>query len=145
MTMAAELTRNVRTLTVAGARIALEAAERFATAQGVPLSLAVVDVHGDLVAFVRQDGAGVGTVMASQKKARTAATLGAPSKVFEDVLNGGNMALLAFDSVTPAQGGVPVVAGGVTVGAVGGSGGSGEEDEAAAKAGAEALMAALKG
>jgi glc operon protein GlcG len=140
-----ELTRQVRTLSTAGARIGLEAAERFAAAQGVPLSIAVVDAHGDLIAFVRQDGAGPGTVSAAQKKARTAATLGAPSKVFEDVLNSGQMALLAFDTVTPAQGGVPVIVDGACIGAVGGSGGTGEQDEQAAKAGAEALMAALRG
>jgi glc operon protein GlcG len=134
-----ELTRQIRSLNAAGAKLALAAAEAAARERGLVLSISVVDVTGNLLAFTRMDGASPSTIEASFKKAKTAALLGAPSKVFEDMLHGGATVLLAFDSVTPCQGAVPIVIDGVTVGAVGGSGGSGEEDESAAQAGADAV------
>jgi glc operon protein GlcG len=137
------LTSQIRTLNLAGAKIALVAAEKFAVEKDIKVSVAVVDSAGNLVAFLRMDGAPLGTIDASTRKAKTAALFGAPSKVFEDLLHGGNTSLLAFDSVAPSQGGVPVIVDGVCVGAVGGSGASGEEDEAAARAGVEGLLAAL--
>jgi glc operon protein GlcG len=137
------LTKYVRTLTASGARIGLAAAERAALEKGLKVSIAVVDHAGNLLAFTRLDGAPLGTIEASCKKARTAALFAAPSKVFEDLLHGGATSLLAFDVVTPSQGGVPIVLEGVCVGAVGGSGGSGEEDEFVARAGVEGLMAQL--
>jgi glc operon protein GlcG len=141
----ASLTREIRTLSLEGARIALAAAERAAVAQGVPLSLAIVDATGTLVAFSRMDEATQGSADAAFKKARTAALLRASSKAFEDLLKGGTLSLLAFDAVTPAQGGVPIVVDGHCLGAVGGSGGTGEQDEGPAQAGVDALVAALKG
>jgi glc operon protein GlcG len=139
------LTRQVATLSAAGAMIALAAAEAAARDRGLKLSLSVVDPAGNLLAFVRLDGAPVSTIEASLGKARTAALLGTPSKAFEDMLHGGATVLLAFDSVTPCQGGVPIVLDGVVVGGVGGSGGSGEEDEFAAQAGAAAVIATAAG
>jgi glc operon protein GlcG len=138
-----ELTRQVRTLTTAGARIALAAAEAAARAKGAPFSIAVVDAAGSLLGFVRLDGAPVPSIDAAMRKARTAAQFGAPSKVFEDVLKGGVTSLLAFEAVCPSQGAVPIIVDGVVIGAVGGSGGSGEDDEAVAQAGADAVAAAL--
>lgn len=137
------LTKHVRTLTAAGAKIALAAAEGAALEKGLKVSIAVVDNTGHLLAFTRLDGAPLGTIEASFKKARTAALFAAPSKVFEELLHGGATSLLAFDVVTPSQGGVPIVLDGVCVGAVGGSGGSGEEDELVARAGADELIAQL--
>jgi glc operon protein GlcG len=105
----------------------------------------VVDSVGNLLAFLRLDGAPLSTIEASQAKARTAARFGFPSKIFEEVLRGGNTSMLAFsDLVCPSQGGVPVIADGVCVGGVGGSGASGEEDELVAQAGADGLVAALR-
>jgi uncharacterized protein GlcG (DUF336 family) len=139
----AGLTREIRTLGAEGAKMALAAAERSAAEAGLRLSLAVVDATGTLLAFSRMDGATPSSVDAAQRKARTAALLAAPTKVFEDMLKAGSLGLLAFESVTPAQGGVPILDRGVCLGAVGGSGGTGDEDEGAALAGAQAVMGAL--
>jgi glc operon protein GlcG len=136
------LTRQVRTLSAAGAAAALAAAEAAARGRGLRLCISVVDAAGNLLAFTRMDGAPLGSIEASQRKAQTAALMGVPSKVFEDMLHAGGTALLAFESVCPSQGGAPIILDGVAVGAVGGSGGSGEEDEFAAQAGVAAIAAA---
>lgn len=138
-------TTPVWTVNAAGAEIALLSAERAARENGLRLSIAVVDHGGNLLAFKRLDGASIGSADAAIRKAHTAARTGTSSKVFQDLLQGGTMSLLAFDSITPAAGGVPVIRDGFAVGAVGASGGSTEDDELVAKRGADALTAALEG
>jgi glc operon protein GlcG len=142
--MTTNLTTQVRTVNAAGAKVALAAAEKAAADKGVKLSLAVVDPAGNLVAFLRMDGAPLTTIEAAAGKARTAAYFGAPSKMFEDILHKGATSILAFDKLTPSQGGVPIIVDGVAIGAVGGSGASGDDDEAAAQAGASALASACR-
>lgn len=73
---------------------------------------------------------------AAIRKARTAAQLGVPTKVFEDLVRGGMTSLLTFEFLTLSQGGVPILVDSRVIGAVGSSGGSGEQDEAIAAAGA---------
>jgi glc operon protein GlcG len=133
------LTIAVQSVSAAGAKLALAAAEAAAAKAGLKTSIAVVDASGALIAFQRADGAAQTTIEAAIRKARTAVHLGAPTKVFEDLLHGGTTSLLAFEFVTPSQGGVPLIIGGVVVGAIAGSGASGAEDEMVAAAGAAAL------
>jgi glc operon protein GlcG len=133
----------IRTLNAAGAKIALIAAERAAAANALKVSIAVVDSAGNLVAFQRTDGACVTTIEAAIRKARTAAQLGAPTKVFEDLLHGGMTSLLVFEFISASQGGVPLVLDGVVVGGVGCSGSSGQDDETTANAGVAALVEAV--
>jgi glc operon protein GlcG len=133
----------IRTLNAAGAKIALVAAERAAAANALKVSIAVVDSAGNLVAFQRTDGACVTTIEAAIRKARTAAQLGAPTKVFEDLLHGGMTSLLVFEFISASQGGVPLVLDGVVVGGVGCSGSSGQDDETTANAGVAALVEAV--
>jgi glc operon protein GlcG len=128
-------------LNAAGAARALDAAKQSAHGTSLAVSIAVVDVAGNLLAFGRSDGASVTSIEASIRKARTAAQLGVPSKVFEDLLDGGMTSLLTFDFVTASRGGLPVLLDGDVVGGIGCSGGSGEQDEAVASAGASALLA----
>ena len=128
----------VRTLSAAGAQRVLTAAERVAVAKRLAVSIAVVDQAGNLLAFLRLGHACATSIEASIRKARTAANLGAPTRMFEDLLHGGMTSLLAFDFISPSQGGVPLVAADSLVGC---SGSSGEEDEAIAEAGAAALGA----
>ena len=74
-------------LTLAEAQKVLDAALVKAKAQGVPMNIAIVDAGGNLKAFVRQDGAFIGSIDVSTKKAVTAryfnmptSTLGAASQ-----------------------------------------------------------------
>jgi glc operon protein GlcG len=93
----------------------------------------------------RRSKACITSIEAAIRKARTAAQLGAPTKVFEDLLNGGMTSLLAFEFVTASQGGIPLLANGAVIGGIGSSGASGDEDEAVANAGAAALAAIAGG
>jgi len=137
-----KLTREVQTLSAAGAKVALAAAERAAAERNLKVSIAIVDNAGNLVAFQRSDGACVTSIEAAMRKARTAAHLGAPTKAFEDLLHKGMTSLLAFEFISPSQGGVPFTLDGVVIGGIGSSGGSGDDDEMVASAGATAFVAA---
>ena len=87
------LTIEVQTLSAAGAKVALAAAEQAAAEKKLRVSIAIVDNAGNLVAFQRTDGACVTSIEAAMRKARTAVHLSAPTKVFEDLLHGGMTSL----------------------------------------------------
>ena len=64
-----------------------------------------------------------------------------PSKVFEDLVAQGGIGLrtLALHGAAPFEGGVPIVADGKIIGAVGVSGATSQQDGQVAKAGADAI------
>ena len=74
-----------------------------------------------------------------KQKGRTAAMFRRPSKVFEDVIAKGRVAVLGLPGVTPVQGGLPIYIGGKIVGGVGVSGVNSDQDEQVAQAGLNAL------
>lgn len=107
---------------------------------GVKLSVSVVDGRGDLIAMVRVDGASWRTPYISQGKAVASATWGLSSadmaaRAGEPIFQG-FMALQAGRFI-PGQGALPIYKDGELVGAVGGSGGTPQEDEDAVRAGIE--------
>src|SRR3989442_4162548 len=102
------LTTQVRTVSAAGAKVALAAAEKYAEERGLHLSIAVVDHAGYLVACHRMDGGTVTSVEAATRKARTAAQLRMPSRRFQELLHGGMTTLLSLEFLTPMAGGVPL-------------------------------------
>ncbi len=137
-------TSEVTALTYEGARLAAEAAGAVATSRGVSPVVAVVDAGGELVYLWRPDGAQVASVGVATDKARTAAIYRRPSKDFEDQASGGRPSALHLARAVPLQGGIPLVADGAVVGAVGVSGASSaEEDSELAAAGADAFAKAL--
>jgi glc operon protein GlcG len=138
------LTIEVQTLSAAGAKLALAAAEQAAADKKLKVSIAVVDNAGNLIAFQRTDGACVTSIEAATRKARTAVHLSAPTKVFEDLLHGGMTSLLAFEFISPSQGGIPLILDGVAIGGIGSSGASGAEDEMVANAGVTAFTNAAR-
>jgi glc operon protein GlcG len=87
----------------------------------------------------RLDDTQVASVEVGIGKARTAAIFRRPSKVFEDQVRSGRIAAIALPGATPLQGGLPLVVHGETVGAIGVSGETPQEDEDVAKVGAAAL------
>ena len=120
-------------LTLAEAQKVLDAALVKAKAQGVPMNIAIVDAGGNLKAFVRQDGAFIGSIDVSTKKAVTARYFASQpgQELFGiEATNGG---LVIFG------GGKLLIRDNVIVGAIGVSGGSVAEDTNVAKAGAAAL------
>jgi len=116
--------------------MSLYAAARDAAADlGVPMSFAVMDDGGHLVALARMDGAPWVSADAAQGKAWTAAAYGAPSAAQKDKMASMPSFATAITAMThgrftPQTGAVPVYREGALLGALGASGGTGEQDEA---------------
>jgi uncharacterized protein GlcG (DUF336 family) len=101
-------------------------------------NIAVVDTHGDLVAFLRMDGTQLGSITVSQGKARTAARYRRESRAFYNAYETGHPYVSTLDpTLVASPGGWPLVEGGKLIGAIGCSGGTGDQDAAACKAGAD--------
>ena len=131
-----------------GAEISLELAKKAVTAAEAEakknnwfMNIAVVGPSGALVHFSRMDGAQYASIVISQHKARTAATFRRPTKAFQDGLaaNPANIYLLTLDDVIASEGGIPIVADGKIIGAIGCSGGTSPQDGQACQAGVNAL------
>jgi len=126
-----------KTLTLAEAKKVAAAAEAEAKKNKWAVSIAVVDDGGNLLYMQRLDDAPLSSINISIGKATTAAIFKKPTKALEDSANGGRTALVSLPGVTPLQGGLPVMAGGKVIGAVGVSGVAKEQDEQVAKAGVD--------
>ena len=131
-----------------GAPISLEdakrvmaAAEAEARANDWPMVIAIVDSGGHLTMLHSLDHAQHGSVLIAQEKARCAVSFKRATKVFEDaVAEGGlNLRILAAPGMMPLEGGLPLIAGGKIVGAIGVSGMRSTQDAQVAEAGAKAL------
>ncbi len=104
------------------------------------MAFAVVGPAGELVYFERMDGTQLASAELSQAKARTAVMFRRPSKAFADQYAAGNTSFLTFpEKPIASEGGVFIVVNGRIIGAIGASGGTGQQDGAAATAGASAL------
>lgn len=127
-------------LTAAGARAVLAAALAEADRTGVPECVAVVDSGGHLLAFGRSDGARTASVSIALTKAISAATRKRPTgdEGGGDLLATIRLALAA-ECVTGVGGGFPLVVNGETVGGIGVSSGTVDEDIVVARAGIAAL------
>jgi glc operon protein GlcG len=105
------------------------------------MCISVVDPHGELVYFERDDYCQFGSISISQHKARTAARYRRPTVVFERLSGKGPFFtyLSTLDDVIMSRGGNPLVVGGKVIGAIGVSGGTGSQDDTISMAGAAAL------
>lgn len=117
------------------ARAVAEAARQEAAANGWKISVSVVDAGGHPILFERMDGAGPATALIALEKARTAALFRVPTAGMEDRI-ADRPGMLVLPGATPLKGGVPLVAGGLVVGAVGISGVLPQQDHQVAEAGA---------
>ncbi len=128
---------------LADARRVIAAAEKKAQEIGQPMNIAVADEGGNLVSHVRMDGAWLGSIDISINKAFTSRAFDIATKDLAThsqscgqffgihVSNHGRIMIFA--------GGIPLKKDGKVVGAIGVSGGSGEQDHAVAEAGAAAF------
>lgn len=121
------------------AKKAAAAAEAEAKNITLPYVIAIVDPSGQLIYFERMDNAQNGSVPVAIDKARSAALFRRPTKAFEDALGKGRTAILALRGAMPSEGGLPLVAGGKIVGAIGASAGTPQQDGQVAKAGADTI------
>ncbi len=127
-------------ITLEQARQVIAAAEKKSNEIKQPMNVAVVDAGGNLVAFARMEDAWLGSIDIAINKAFTARAFNLPTidlagnaqpgQQFYGIhaSNGGRIMIFA--------GGIPLKAGGQVIGAIGVSGGSKEQDQSVAEAGA---------
>ncbi|HEX2640954.1 MAG TPA: heme-binding protein [Pyrinomonadaceae bacterium] len=130
-------------VTLEDARRVIAAAEKKAAEIGQPMNIAVADAGGNLVAHVRMDGAWIGSIDISIKKAWTSRAFDITTKDLAGNSQSGDQFFGIHASnngrVMIFAGGIPLKKGRKVVGAIGVSGGSGEQDHAVAEAGAKAF------
>ncbi|HEY4129488.1 MAG TPA: heme-binding protein [Gemmatimonadaceae bacterium] len=130
-------------VTLADARRIIAAAEKEAEHQKQPMNIAVADAGGNLVAHVRMDGAWMGSIDISIKKAWTSRAFDIATKDLAPLTQPGadfyGLNASNDGKVMIFAGGIPLKRDGKVVGAVGVSGGSGAQDHAVAEAGVKAF------
>ena len=130
-------------VTLADARRIIAAAEKKACEIGQPMNIAVVDQGGNLVSHVRMDGAWLGSIDISMKKAYTSRAFDITTKDLATHSQSGGQFFGIHASndgrIMIFAGGIPLKRDGKVVGAIGVSGGSGEQDHAVSEAGAAAF------
>lgn len=130
-------------VTLADARRIIAAAEKKAVELKQPMNIAVADAGGNLVAHVRMDNAWLGSIDISIKKAYTSRAFDIATKDLATHSQSGNQFFGIHASndgrIMIFAGGIPLKRDGKVVGAIGVSGGSGEQDHAVAEAGAAAF------
>ncbi|HEY3331529.1 MAG TPA: heme-binding protein [Capsulimonadaceae bacterium] len=142
------LTRTATKLTLDGAKVILAAAEAKATQIGVDMDIAIMDDGMNLLAFHRMNGAKLTSIDVAIGKAYTAAGTRLPTSRYAESAKAGGPAFGINVSNNGkfmiVGGGLPIVlANGETIGAVGCSSGSSDQDTEVAQAGIDALLAAL--
>lgn len=134
---------SIPTLSLDDAKRVIAAAEAESSTQGQPSNIAVVDAGGNLVAHVRMDGAWLGSIDISINKAFTARAFDTVTKDLGDLAQPGEQFYGIHASndgrVMIFAGGIPLERDGQVVGAVGVSGGTGDQDQAVAEAAASAF------
>jgi len=129
-------------LSAAQARTIIDAAMQKAVSMNVKMNIAVVDAGANLKGFLRMDGAWLGSIDISIKKARTARFFDMPTgeigKLSQPAgplyqIEASNGGLITFPGGVPIKG-----ADGTIIGAIGVSGSLVENDDAVARAGAAA-------
>ena len=130
-------------ITLKEARKIIAAAEKKAADIGQPMNIAVVDAGGNLVAHVRMDGAWLGSIDISIKKAFTSRAFDITTKDLGENAQPGQQFYGIHASndgkIMIFAGGIPLKKGDTVVGAIRVSGGSGVQDHSVAEAGASAF------
>jgi glc operon protein GlcG len=122
------------------AKQVMAAAEAEAKRRNWKMNISVVDTNGELVHFSRMEGAQIASGSISQGKARTAARFRRESRLFYNAYEAGHAYTGTLDpGLVASPGGFPLVENGKLIGAVGCSGGTGDQDAAVCKVGAEVV------
>ena len=105
------------------------------------MAVAVVDPNGTLVYYEKMDNTQLGSAEIAVEKARSAARFKRPTKAFQDALaaGGAGLRILGLAGAVPVEGGVPLIAEGKIIGAIGLSGDTSDHDGQCANAGAAVI------
>jgi uncharacterized protein GlcG (DUF336 family) len=116
----------------------LAAGEDKAAALGVPVNIVLLDTGAHLKAFIRMDGAVLGSIDVAMKKAKTAVLFATTSEAVWEYCKPGAPAHgleLSNGGLAPFAGGIPLAGrSGETLGAIGVSGGTVSQDLEIARA-----------
>jgi glc operon protein GlcG len=134
-----------RALTLEVARKIAAAAEAEAAKNKWTMYITIVDDSGTPVYIARMDDTQLGSFEVSIAKARSAVFFKRPTKAFEDAVAGGRTAILKLPGAMPVEGGLPLMADGKVIGAIGVSGGTSAQDGQVGLVAVAALEAMLKG
>ena len=133
-------TRVTQRLTHAGVMAMLSAGIAAAEAMGQPQCIVIVDASGETLGEIRMTGAKYLSRKSARTKARTAASIGAPSSAVPEPVRPAIAAATGGD-VTGLGGGLPIIVGGELLGGIGVGSGSPEQDVAVAEAALKAIGA----
>ena len=129
-------------LTLSDAEFLLDQAHQYAIQNSFNVSIAVVDETGNLLAMKRMDGAAPMTANLAVEKAKCSAMSRHPSKLFEDIIKGGQMGFLTMETFSGMlECGEPILYQGQLVGAMGVSGVKSFEDAEIARVAIEKFVA----
>ena len=105
------------------------------------VAVAIVGPAGTLVYYEKMDNTQLGSAEVAIDKARTAALFKRPTKAFQDVVaaGGDGLRVLTLKGVVAVEGGIPLVADGKIVGAIGVSGATSAQHAQCAKTGADTV------
>ena len=134
-----------KALTLAVAKRIAAAAEEAANKNNWNMFVAVVDDGGNLMYLERMDDSQLASLDVSIAKARCALLFKRPTKALEDAVAGGRTVVMTLPNAVPVEGGLPLMAYGKIVGAIGISGATSPQDGIVAKAGADELEKILQG
>jgi glc operon protein GlcG len=144
-------TANIKRLTLAGARKMVQVAVAQAEKENIPITVAVVDAGGHMLALERMDGGRFHTVHSSTTKAVCAASNKRPTTAKGaqaqelDTTHAIGLALAAGpERWTAMEGGFPIIMDGECLGGIGVSGGDWAFDERVAKAAVESIGAGIQ-
>jgi uncharacterized protein GlcG (DUF336 family) len=122
------------------AKQVMAAAEAEAKRRNWKMNIAVVDTNGEPVMFERMEGAQIASGTVAIGKARTSARFRRESRAFYNVMEAGHSYVGTLDpTLIASPGGFPLVENGKLIGAVGCSGGTGDQDAATCKVGADIM------
>ena len=130
------------TINLEQAKKAADAAEAEIKKNNWTMAISIVGPSGDLVYFRKIDNTQFGSINIAHRKARAAAIFKRPTKAWEDrvaTAGGAGIGAMTLDGMIASEGGVPILVGGKIIGAMGCSGGTGQQDGVACQAGANAL------
>ena len=127
-------------LNLEAARVAMAGCESKARQHGWNVVIAIVDEGGHPILVQRLDGTQWSSVDTAIAKARAAVAWKRPTRLLEEMVNGGRAGFLSVPGPFAfLQGGVPIEADGQAIGAIGVSGVKASDDEIIAIAGVAAL------
>ncbi len=105
------------------------------------MAVSVVDPNGTLIYYEKMDNTQIGSADVAIDKARSAALYKRPTKALQDALaaGGAGLRVMALRGAIPVEGGIPLIADGKIVGAIGVSGDTSDHDGVCAAAGAATI------